>query len=118
MKRILCVALVFVFCFALVACTSGLEVFKEDLPGTWERYEETPSGTKVTLTFDNGTVTKATVTNGETETVSGTYTINDDGDVIMSFSNGESLTATAYNSADGGFFLWDIENDVQYTKVD
>ncbi len=119
MKKTLILVLTLLLCFSLVACGKNLEAVEESIQGDWERAEESQSSTRILLSFKNGTVIRNEYIGGEnTKTTNGVYTINNDGFVVVAYTDGISQTFSAYASADGGTVLMEHDTGVYYNKAD
>lgn len=115
MKKALSIVLVIVFCLSLAACAdNGIRV-EDEIQGTWVCTKEAQG--QVQLKFQNGSVTRTDNTSGTSQTTSGTYSIDKDDNITVSYTDGSTQTFTTYINADFGITLMDNATGDFYSKT-
>ena len=113
MKKTLCAILIFIICMSVIACGNNLETVENAIQGTWVRVEEVNSTTEVTITFDKGSISRTQTIGEDSSTLTGVYTINSEGQVVVSYTDGSSQTFLCYIT-ETGHVLTDASSGVSY----
>ncbi len=113
MKKIISLLLLFAFCISLVSC-GGIDI-EAELQGEWIKSAEAQSNTQVSLYFSNGTVKRTEIVGESKIELSGVYTLDAKGYVIISYTDNTTQTLATMGS-ENGMVLRDFTTSNSYTK--
>jgi hypothetical protein len=113
MKKVISLLLLLAFGIALVSC--GSVDIDADIQGEWIKEVEAQSGTQVTLLISNGTVKRTEIFGDVKTEITGVYTIDDKGCILIAYTDNTSQKLMAI-ATENGSVLRDNDTMTYYTK--